>query len=375
MTSKEHKKHAFLQKPLGGKFNRNEFALIGAPCPVIQQLATSITKTLEKEYKIGYVDADHGVGEEKPVFSRRYTDKISHHRLEFQQKDLSYAFRGHFNAEDAVLINGNHFQASRQIVIINEQKKESLGKKLDRLTHVIMILLDDGMEDVHDFLKEHIPDHASLPTFSIREVDRAAETLRSLLATEAPRVKGLVLAGGDSTRMGQDKGAIHYHGKAQREFMADLLSQFCEETYISKKPSKSIESQYPFIEDSFLDLGPYGGILSAFRHDPNAAWLCVACDIPMLDHLALEKLVKGRDASQLATCFHNPDMGFPEPLITLWEPRAYPALLYFLSLGYSCPRKVLINSDVKTLELKDTQVLTNVNTPEEYEKVKSKINA
>ena len=375
MTSKGHNKHARLQKPSGGKFHRNEFALLGAPCPVIQQLSASIAKVLEKEYRVGYVDADHGAGEEKPVFYKRYTDKISHHRIELQHKDFTYTFRSCFNTTDAVLVNGNHFTASSQIVIINQQKKESLSRKLDRLTDVVMILLDDGMDEVHDFIKEAVPHYASLPTFSIHDVEQVTLTLKSILAAGKPKINGLVLAGGDSTRMGKDKGAINYHGKAQREFMADLLAPFCEGTYISKKPGKLIESQYPFLEDSFLDLGPYGGILSAFRHDPNVAWLCVACDIPMLDRQTLERLVDERDVSKLATCFYNPVTDFPEPLITLWEPRAYPVLLHFLSLGYSCPRKVLINNEVETLELHDAQVLVNVNTPEEYEKVKAKINA
>jgi len=57
-------------------------------------------------------------------------------------------------------------------------------------------------------------------------------------------------------------------------------------------------------------------------------------------------------------------------LITIWEPKSYPALLSFLAQGYSCPRKVLINSEINLLKAPDPEALTNVNTPEELERVK-----
>jgi molybdopterin-guanine dinucleotide biosynthesis protein A len=70
----------------------------------------------------------------------------------------------------------------------------------------------------------------------------------------------------------------------------------------------------------------------------------------------------------MATAFYDSEGKFPEPLITIWEPRSYPQLLQFLGLGYSCPRKALINSDVKLLTITDVAELRNVNDPEAYER-------
>jgi molybdopterin-guanine dinucleotide biosynthesis protein A len=81
----------------------------------------------------------------------------------------------------------------------------------------------------------------------------------------------------------------------------------------------------------------------------------------------LRQLVAGRQPSRLATAFKSPSNDFPEPLITIFEPRAYPELLRFLGLGYSCPRKMLINSDVEVLPTPASDVLRNVNTPAERE--------
>ena len=183
---------------------------------------------------------------------------------------------------------------------------------------------------------------------------------------EIPPLYGLVLAGGKSQRMGKDKGQIDYHGKPQRLFMADILNEICDETFLSVRSSKNeAATEYPFLEDTFYDLGPFGAIASAFRHRPNAAWLVIACDLPLLDLETLDFLVKNRNPSAIATAFNSPVNEFPEPLISIWEPRSYPILLQFLAQGFSCPRKVLINSDVKLVDAPEGQKLMNVNRPEE----------
>ena len=95
--------------------------------------------------------------------------------------------------------------------------------------------------------------------------------------------------------MGKDKGQIDYHGKPQREYMADVLNEICDETFLSVRSSKKeIAIDYPFLEDTFYDLGPFGAIASAFRHRPNVAWLVVACDLPLLDLETLDFLALGR---------------------------------------------------------------------------------
>ncbi|MEL7004143.1 MAG: NTP transferase domain-containing protein [Bacteroidota bacterium] len=373
MSIKKHIQHPFVQKPFGGEFHRNEISFLGAPCGTIQQLCTTIAEDIGKDFRLGYVDADHGTSEEMVGFKSQYTDKISHHNVEFEHIDLKYRYRSFFNKEDAVLVNGNHYKAMKQVVIINEKKKESLSRKVDRMTDVLMILLDEGSTEVFDFVKEAIPSFSSLPVLSIKDIPSITRILKSALSARKPLMNGLIFAGGQSVRMGRDKGSIEYHGKPQREYIADLVSAHCSETFISVQGEPDFESDYPLLQDSFMGLGPVGGLLSAFRSNPNNAWFAVACDIPMLDAAALELLRVNRKPSKMATCYHNPETDFPEPLITIWEPRAYPELLNFLSLGYSCPRKVLINNDVEELTVDRPEILTNVNTPEDYEKVKGSL--
>ena len=175
--------------------------------------------------------------------------------------------------------------------------------------------------------------------------------------------------------MGTAKSQIDYYGKPQYEYEADLIIQFCVSTYISisKHNVPNDTSKYPTIADTFIGLGPYGGILSAFREDPNAAWLTIACDLPYLDTETLTQLIKARNPSKVATCFYNQETDFPEPHITIWEPRAYAILLDYLAQGYSCPRKVLINSHIEMIKMDNPIKMKNANTPGERKEAETYI--
>lgn len=361
ISKSKHQKHTKLLRPQSGNYARQEIGFLGATCGRIERLVQDIMNALDADVIKAYIDADHGAGD-GVVGPIKVMDMISHHEIHANRRLNQYDLKINLGSVDFAFINSNHFDAEIQIPIVCLSKRDSLKRKLGRLTNVKAIILDDGLEEPFDFLIDSIEDK-NVPIFSINEVGVLADFIGSLI--DIPKINGLVLAGGKSTRMGEDKSLIEYNGLPQQVFMANELQSLTESTYISKRSQSSDPLNYPVIEDSFQGLGPFGAILSAFRADPNAAWLVVACDQPLLNTTHLSKLIEERDRSKIATCYYNPETDFPEPLITIWEPKAYPRLLEFLSLGYSCPRKVLINSDIKMIKVDDTTFMKNVNTPQE----------
>lgn len=377
-----HQKHAKLTKPNYGFFARNEWAIIGTPCGKIQELAYQLIQQLTDSYKVAYVDADHASADQPLVEHNglsngaflEYTDKISHHRFETKATLDTYQYRTYFNEQDVVLVNGNHFKAAMQIVVIDPKKEKSLQKKLDRLTNVQLFLFVEGVTDLPTPIKEEIANWQDIPVVKWGDLPTILALIKKELQKQIAPLNGLVLAGGKSQRMGRDKGLIAYHGKAQREYMADILDELCDHTFLSFRQGQSDEQTgYPVIEDRFLGLGPFGAIASAFLKAPNHAWLVIACDLPLLDQFTLQYLVANRNPSAIATAFNSPVNEFPEPLIAIWEPKSYPILLQFLTQGYSCPRKVLINSSVHLLDAPDGTKLMNVNHPEEVHTAKKLI--
>jgi molybdopterin-guanine dinucleotide biosynthesis protein A len=186
---------------------------------------------------------------------------------------------------------------------------------------------------------------------------------------------GLVLAGGKSTRMGRDKGSIHYHGVSQRVFAARLLSEWCQEVFVSCRNEQApmLEPELRPLVDTFENLGPIGGILTALHFKPDAAWLVVACDLPFLSRDALRALVEARNTSKVATAYQNPDNQMPEPLIAIYEPQSNLGLLDSVKNGQNCPRKFLLNSDCNLIMPETPDVIANINTPEEHRSALSKL--
>lgn len=187
---------------------------------------------------------------------------------------------------------------------------------------------------------------------------------------------GLVLTGGKSTRMNSDKALLEYRGAAQAEVAFNLLTGVCDRAYMSSREGQWIgESidRFPQIYDDFIGFGPMGGILSAMKAHPHAAWLIVACDLPFISEQALEHLIRARKIFKFATCFKSESCDFPEPLCSIYEPRMYLRLMQFLGMGYECPRKVLLNSPIHMMDPVYKGVMDNVNHPEEYSKAVKKI--
>jgi molybdopterin-guanine dinucleotide biosynthesis protein A len=366
-------------RPVLGNFGRNEWAIIGAPCGDIKVLAEKFIAALSATAKIAYVDAQHS--DEPEALPGRltagacveYTEKEGQQQLNYKGNFNAYQNQPLFNDCDLILLNGNHHQAKRQVVIIDSKKKASLQKRIERLTDVRLFLLAAGETEIFDFVKAAIPDHQQIPVYRLSETDKIIQFFNNELQQSKPRLNGLILAGGKSERMGQDKGAINWHQKEQRYYLADLMKNYTEHVYISCRADQQqdIDLAYQTLTDTFTGLGPYGAILSAFREQPENAWLVIACDLPLLDKDTLDFLIAHRDTSAIATAFQNAFDGFPEPLITIWEPKSYAMLLSFLARGYSCPRKVLINSDTKILQAPNPDALTNVNTPQERERVQT----
>lgn len=381
MTSKEHKKHPDLARPALGNYGRNEWAIVGAPCVFIKALADSIITALSPKYKCAYADTSHQdemilpPGRLANGAVLEYTNQVNHQQFNYHTELTPFKLRQQFADADLILVNGNHQQANAQIVIIYNTKQASLQKRIAQLTNVELILLAENVDEVFDFVKEGIPDWQNIPLCRLDETEKIIAFIENKMLLSIPLLNGLVLAGGKSTRMGYDKGMVNWFGKEQRYHVADILKPLCHEVYIScredQKPQINVD--YNVLPDTFTGLGPFGAILSAFREKPDSAWLVVACDLPLLETDTFKQLISQRKASAIATAFNSPDNEFPEPLITIWEPRSYMVLLTFLAQGYSCPRKVLINNDVHLLEAPNHYALTNVNTPEDLEKVKRTI--
>ena len=183
--------------------------------------------------------------------------------------------------------------------------------------------------------------------------------------SECP-IYGLVLAGGQSRRMGQDKALLQRDGKSQIGYLVELLEPLLERVYVSAREDQSDEPErrrYPQIVDRYLDMGPVAGILSAMDTHPDVDWLVVACDLPNVDETTIRYLLEHRSEESPFTAYRSSHDDLPEPLCAIYHSGSDARVREFVDEGVRCPRKILIRSDIELLTQPDPTSLDNVNTP------------
>ena len=220
------------------------------------------------------------------------------------------------------------------------------------------------------------PDSWTGPCFPLDSSDEIAQFLIDYFRRSSPRLFGVVLTGGKSTRMGTDKASINYHGRPQAEIACDLLAQRCDEVCVSIARSDSghgtqlmtaMAGQSPVgapqtLADRFVGFGPAGGILTALHERSDAAWLVLGCDLPLMTGADLDQLIAKRDPLRPATAFASPDGHLPEPLAAIYEPQMRLHFHSAFACGVFCPRKILNRTNTRLVIPKRAEAVLNANT-------------
>ncbi len=190
---------------------------------------------------------------------------------------------------------------------------------------------------------------------------------------------GLVLCGGQSSRMGEDKSLLDYYGKPQRYFTYDLLEPLCEKVFIScnYNQSEDIPSGYKFIVDTkkYSDIGPMAALLSAFEKFPAASFFVTGCDYPFLNAKNIRDLINERTEMADAVCYRHPETDFYEPLICIYENNSYEKLLTNFKQKKHSLQQFLHEANTCNVIPSSTNFLTSVNTMEGYKKTKELLSA
>ncbi|MCP5514166.1 MAG: molybdopterin-guanine dinucleotide biosynthesis protein B [Spirochaetales bacterium] len=283
-----------------------------------------------------------------------------------------------FSPFDVLFIEGNKHSPMAKIVMLDPRNEIDAELAAGSFENVLAI---SGPAEAQTRAEKFIQSGGAYTRIPFINRDSTGEIiafLRSYWQQRTPDIKGLVLIGGASSRMGTDKSALRYAGNiSQALHMHRLLSQSCKEVFLSAAPDQIITADgdnIPVLRDRFKGFGPLSGILTALEHDPMSAWMVASCDLPLLSHDDLETLITERNPKKAATCFGSPPLEkdqvtdgslMPEPLCAIYEPKARPRLLSLLGRGIFCPRRALRTSPVKIIYPENPDSLFNANNPEE----------
>lgn len=188
----------------------------------------------------------------------------------------------------------------------------------------------------------------------------------------------LVLAGGQSSRMGQDKALILWDGKPLLQRVCEVARDCTEqvailtrwpERYQSMLTSEALSgASVQFLQESEHKLGPLGAFAEGLSQI-EAEWvLLLACDLPLL-----ESAIVQRWASQLPTLPPDilallPRQGeLWHPMCGFYRSEALPQLQQFLTHGGRSFQNWLSQISVRSLKVgqPEFRMLRNFNTPED----------
>ncbi|MDH3975689.1 MAG: molybdenum cofactor guanylyltransferase [Deltaproteobacteria bacterium] len=194
-------------------------------------------------------------------------------------------------------------------------------------------------------------------------------------------VTGIVLAGGESRRMGQPKAAIDVEGTPLLKKSVQLFKElFPRVIAISKKTGSFGNVGCEESGDLFPGMGPMVGILTAFKITASDYLFVAACDMPFLNRKVIELIVEEGQGYDVAL----PKIGGKgDPLHALYSKNCYHKMLSFMEKGGRSLNRfinALHRESVRYIgeeEIKkvDPHALSlfNMNTPEELEKAKQLI--
>lgn len=178
----------------------------------------------------------------------------------------------------------------------------------------------------------------------------------------------IILAGGQSRRMGINKAELDFHGQT---FL---------ETQIAKARSMGfidiIVSGYPFevssitpIMDEFLNRGPLGGMYSCFKVAKNKYCFIICVDVPLIVESTILSLIEfhEKEESDITLLCQN---GKIEPLIGIYPTDSYKKILPIIKNGSAKVFRLIDQYDYKVFRVDDkSSLMANINTPEDYQRI------
>lgn len=111
-------------------------------------------------------------------------------------------------------------------------------------------------------------------------------------------IRGLVLAGGKSSRFGTDKATAVYEGMTFLERAVSLLAALkLKPIVVTRRGAGHAASEGTVIYDKLPDKGPLGGIYTAMTVFKNCSFLVLPCDMPVLVPAVLSELLTVHEPS------------------------------------------------------------------------------
>lgn len=185
------------------------------------------------------------------------------------------------------------------------------------------------------------------------------------IANPPLKAAGFVLAGGRSTRMGQDKALLQLGGVTLVERCLGKLRAVCDEVAITGG-QPGLERYGRVIPDEAPGCGPLGGIVAALEQSAHEWNLFLPVDAPFVPEECLEALLQAAGQGGSVAAIARAD-GRLQPLCGVYSRTMLPVLRRELAEGrWKVAPALELAGRVHVSDFANTQWFANLNTPAEF---------
>lgn len=192
-------------------------------------------------------------------------------------------------------------------------------------------------------------------------------------------LSGIILCGGNSSRMQTNKALLKLGDKTVIEIIAAKLKSIFNEVLISANDSKEYDFlKLPVVNDVFISKGPLAGIHSALKYSSIEKNFIISCDMPLISVEFIKYLINLNSEKSILLPKSN---GRIQQLCGIYSKSVIDEIENIFKLSeknknikgsiYELLERASIEFiDVDDLNFYNKNIFLNMNSPEDYELIK-----
>jgi len=190
---------------------------------------------------------------------------------------------------------------------------------------------------------------------------------------EKSTITGIILAGGKSSRMGEDKGFLKLNGTTFMSYIIAALKPIVGEIIIVSNNSDYDVFNLKRVADIMEDSGPLAGLYSGLLRSETENNIVLSCDVPLISASVLKKLMEG--FSPEVEVIQCESQGKTMPLVAMYKKQCMHPILKLLQTNERRLRFAIDQLEVKTikLDLELGKTVRNINTVRELKELKHEL--
>lgn len=180
------------------------------------------------------------------------------------------------------------------------------------------------------------------------------------------KVNTIILAGGKSSRMGQDKGLMNLNGKPMIQHVIEVAKTKSEEIMIISNQANYQQFGYKVYPDEIKNKGPLAGIYTGLKHSMTEWNVVLSCDTPFIHPSLLQFLIAQAQGCDITILQKNEQI---HPLIGIFNKNCLATFKTCLDANELTLKSVYKKLNLKVVDAHQfhQKMFTNINSKNELE--------